>query len=172
MKKIMLFLLLFLLYTICGCSSKTIDPDKYIDNKNYEFEQSYEKGYQDGYDEGYLEGYENSKDNIPYYDHIEAAHDFEKMVVSLMYDEEPKIVEKIKHFFPKDVETALENEFGTKNIDEAMNLIKAEYYTIVGNCTICKEPIYSKDSKKDGNNYYHQNCFYEENGYPRIEKNN
>ena len=156
MKKCLLLLILVLLCVLMGCSSSASDADDFESKESYN--DGYDNGYKEGYEEGYDIGYEQS-----FYDNVicsEELHDFTMMIVNLMYDYEYEVVEKLLEYYPEGVETALEFEFGVKDITVVIEYLDELSQTVVGQCEFCAEPVYADEIGflPDGVECAHSEC--------------
>lgn len=150
MRRVILCALLCLL--ICGCSSEPSDlnpPD----------ENSYNEGYQDGY----AAALEESLDTK---DYAEELRFFQTAIAELMYDHEYEVVKKLSEYYPKGVETALEIEFGVKDIATVIDYLQTLSETVVGNCEICGKPVYADELAllPDGIECAHSECVSKNSG--------
>ena len=130
MKRVILCAAVCLL-VLCGCSSEPSDL-------NTVGEDSYNKGYQDGY----AAAFEESLDTK---DYAEEVHSFQTAIAELMYDHEYEVVKKLSEYYPKGVETALEIEFGVKDIAAAIDYLQKLSETVIGNCEFCGNPVYADE---------------------------
>lgn len=134
MKRIAVVILLCLLF-LCGCSSN-------IHQVDYSNNDAYDVGYEEGYNEGYNDAFEESLDTPDYSDEI---HSFQTAIADLMYDHEYDTVRKLLEYNRSGVETALENEFGSKDIDAVIDYLTKLSNTVTGTCEICGEPVYADE---------------------------
>lgn len=162
MKRIAVVILLCLLF-LCGCSSNVHQSDSNDDD--------YAVGYEEGYNEGYNDAFEESFDNPDYSDEI---HSFQTAIADLMYDHEYDTVRKLSEYNRRGVETALENEFASKDIDAVIDYLTKLSNTITGNCEICGEPVYADEFAilPEGITCAHGKCVSGDNSSEpiRIEK--
>lgn len=174
MKKYIFLIVLISVCLLSGCSNSTVNP-------------TLENSYDDGYNEGYNAGYEAYL-NRPKEEIFENEYnEFKLMIVNLMYDYKYDAVQEIQHYYPKAVEEALENEFGTKNIADITkyleNYREEQEKTAVGICEFCKKTVYANDATRYSScktlhktsddcsicTYVHSDCLFE-NDPPRINK--
>ena len=150
MKKVVLCSIICILF-LCGCASISIQQAGESSNAIYDI------GYTDGYRDGYEDAFEKSLNNP---DCSEELRSFQSAVADLMYDREYDIIKKLMDYNPKGVQTALEIEFGTNNIDAVINYLDELSKTITGTCEICGELVYADDFAilPEGINCAHSEC--------------
>lgn len=162
---LILFLLGFVL-AFSGCVSKQSES-KHQDD----YDSNYQAGYNEGYNDGYACGFEDGLNEDNYEDEY---LEFQSTVISLMYDYEYEVVEKLFEYYPEAVGSFLENEFGTTDIPTIIEYLESERTlypdTIVGKCKYCGEDVCHKDAIHWANIYdtddrglAHQNCYNENN---------
>lgn len=134
MKRIAVVVLLCLVF-LCGCSSNVHQAD-------YSNDDAYTVGYEEGYNEGYNYAFEESLDNPDYSDEI---HSFQSAIADLMYDHEYEIVKKLMEYNNEGVESALELEFGSKDINIVIEHLDKLSETVKGTCEICGEPVHADE---------------------------
>lgn len=163
MKRFILCLLLCVV-ALCGCSS-TPDPlEGYSREDAYYLgiEEGSNAGYNEGYDDGYNDGYEKGLDVGWESSYYEEQDSFQRMISNLMYDHEYDIVKSLLEYDRKEVEEALEYEFGTSNIDSIIDYFYELSITEVGTCDICGEIVYAGNDipfKPEGIACAHIACF-------------
>jgi formylmethanofuran dehydrogenase subunit E len=160
MKRIAVVILLYLLF-LCGCSSNVYQAE-------YSNDDAYAVGYEEGYNEGYNDAFKESLDNPDYSDEI---HSFQTAIAGLMYDHEYDTVRKLLEYNRRGVETALENEFGSNNIDDVIEYLDALSKTITGMCELCGEPVYSDELAilPEGISCAHRKCISNNNSEKSFE---
>lgn len=168
LKKTILIFVVFFIFTLYGCSSnlsKSINKETYENNyeDGYKTEDkmfstdanknSYDSGYTDGYNAGYQQSYIEN-------DCYEDLHSFQVAIAELMYAHEYEVVEKLLDYYPKGVETALEIEFGVKDLSDVINYLEDLSGTVVGNCEICGNPVFADEFAipSEDLSYAHNKC--------------
>lgn len=131
MKRIVTCIMICLL--LCGCSTNT---------NNQTSDSDYDAGYEEGYTDGYNDAFEKSLNNSDYSDEI---HFFQTAIADLMYDHEYDTVKTLMEYNRKGVESALEIEFGSKDIEAVIDYLDGLSKTITGTCEICGEPVYADE---------------------------
>lgn len=173
MKSLRFLLIIVLFCTLMGCSSA---PNNAQDFTNEDAqnegnlvvqEDGFDAGYEDGYHCGYEDGFADN-------DHSEIIHDFEMMIVNLMYDHEYGVVEKLLEYYSEGVESALEHEFGVKDLSAVIEYLDELSNTVIGQCEICSKPVYADEFTflPDGIECAHGECVHGDSssGSAKINK--
>jgi len=148
-----------------GCSSapQNMYTEEYLNGQDDGYDDGYESGYHDGYKDGFADN-----------DHSQKIHDFEMMIINLMYDHEYEVVEKLSEYYPEGVESALEFEFGVKDIPVVIEYLDELSNTVIGQCEICSKPVYADEFAflPDGIECAHGECVHGDNssGSAKINK--
>lgn len=161
MKRFILCLLLCVV-ALCGCSS-TPDPlEDYSREDAYYlgYEEGSKAGYEEGYEEGYFYGREDGWDAGREDCNYEEQDSFQRTISSLMYDHEYDIVKSLLEYDKKEVEEALEYEFGTSDIDSIIEYFYELSITEEGLCSVCGKTAFTDDERvsPDGIIYTHDEC--------------
>ena len=113
MKKLASMLIIIFCCVLCSCSFNENATTNNANDNSYD--EGYDNGYQKGFDKGYEEGYTEGYVNASTYE--EEYRDFEKAIISLMYDGEYTSVKNMMRYYPKGVKNALEREFGVSDMN-------------------------------------------------------
>lgn len=146
----------------CSCSS-TPDPlEGYSREDAYYLgiEEGSKAGYEEGYEEGYFYGREDGWDVGWESGYYEEQDSLQRMISNLMYDHEYDIVKSLLEYDRKEVEEALEYEFGTSDIDSIIEYFYELSITEAGLCSVCGKTAYADDERlsPDGIIYTHDEC--------------
>ena len=177
MRKIIFLITLIIICLFIGCSNNSTV------NNDMDVESTFEKSYNDGYHDGYEDCLNRPKEEM-----FEDEYDeFKMLVVNLMYDYQYDAVKKIHAYYPQAVDEAVEDEFGTKNIEDVIEYLedyrKKQEETVVGICEFCQMTVYADDAIRYSHcntlhessddcpvcTYVHSECLFE-NDPPRINK--
>ena len=184
MKKLTIIFLIFVSLLMHGCSVNSSSQNR------TDTESIREDGYNAGYEDGYNAGYESCLNDATGAKYEDEYQDFKLAIINLMYDYEYDAVRKIHQHYKNGVEAALENEFGTKDIDAIVNYLESyrieQEKMVVGTCKYCGKTVYnsdavhlSSDCTADSvhqspadcptHSYVHKECLFQ-NDPPKIEK--
>lgn len=142
------------LLLLCGCATNNHQTDY---SNDIAFDSGYEKGYEEGYSEGYNDALEKSIDNL---DYSEELQDFQSAIADLMYDHDYDTVQTLLSYNRTGVETALNIEFGTHDIDVIIEYLEELSGKVIGNCEICGAVVYADEFAilPDGIECAHAEC--------------
>lgn len=140
MKSQILTLLIFCVMLLIGCSGNTNQPTQEDSFDEYEYEQQYDKGYRDGYEIGY------DTCRSDYSKDLNELETYQSMIVSLIYDKEFDVLYTLLDYNRTEIESVLENEMGTTDLEEIKAYFTELSQTIIGSCEICGEAVYADES--------------------------
>lgn len=140
MKKRIQIVIIAIICVLCGCSSEPehLNEYEYVESFEDRYDKGYEDGYECGYDNGFLEGFNEA-------DCTDELLSYKNIIVSLVYDHEYGVVEKLMDYYPEGVENALEVEFGVNDLTIIIDYLEERSQTIVGVCEICGKMVYADE---------------------------
>lgn len=140
MKSQILTLLIFCVMLLIGCSGNTNQPTQEDSFDEYEYKQQYDKGYRDGYEIGY------DTCRSDYSKDLNELEAYQSMIVSLIYDKEFDVLYTLLDYNRDEIESVLESEMGTTDLDEIIDYFEEQSQTVIGPCEICGESVYADES--------------------------